>query len=36
MQRAFGAHARTMRAHIARKNLFASLHDATTRSQLQN
>jgi hypothetical protein len=36
MQRAFGAHARTMRANTARKKLFASLHDATTRAQLQN
>jgi hypothetical protein len=36
MQRAFGALARTMRARIVRKKLFASLHDATTRAQLQN
>jgi hypothetical protein len=36
MQRAFGAHARTMRAHIARKKLFASLHDATRHAQLRN
>jgi hypothetical protein len=36
MQRAFGARARTMRAHIARKILFAARHRATSRAQFQN
>ena len=36
MQRAFGAHARTMRATIARKILFATMHDATSCAHLRN
>jgi hypothetical protein len=36
MRRAFGAGARTMRAHIARNILFTSMHRATARAHLRN
>jgi len=36
MRRAFGALARMMCLHIARKNLFASMRVATSRAQFQN
>ena len=36
MRRSFYARARTMRAPIVRKILFASMHDAPARAQLQN